>query len=488
MPPLRPVSPNAIPVPTTAPAAKPAAPAPAPAPAAQPNPTSWAAPVASARKASDGFVSAPSAIPNVQEIVRAGAADPLKRNEAFNAAHQQFGKMVQQVVDPQGLGPEAGVIPNWFGLGAYASAQVGRSMVIADRIDNGINLMKGEPHLSKRGEILDAMKLQGGMREVATKVSKALELVGFSEGEATALGATTTVMLAAERGAVGEALLKDPRVGIAVAYRLAELLTGEKPSPKGVLSGLGSALKGLFGGNDGAKDSKMLGRIQNIARTFKNMLAEGNVNVFGDVGGSAETFLKLKQAEGGKLTTDAVLQKLNLPESSAAGATKAYQWALANLNDPNARDFSKLAGPGSGNDRTRAAFALFVKAGETSDVAEKNKIVRMANALLLWREQAEQVQPAFVGTKPGEVSRPQIIDAITPMLKCDLSNGLSWHFEDWAKGQKDRDGNILTAKPSEYRWATFEDRWPATLDTLESGYRNAKAVWDFPSPKVTETT
>ncbi|MFP2912709.1 hypothetical protein ACLESD_48410 [Pyxidicoccus sp. 3LFB2] len=95
------------------------------------------------------------------------------------------------------------------------------------------------------------------------------------------------------------------------------------------------------------------------------------------------------------------------------------------------------------------------------------------------------MQPAFTpAVRPAtEVSRPELMQALTPLLRLGLGP-VTWTFSDYAATQRDRDSNPLTAKPTEYNWASFTDRWPAILTAFELGYRNPTALWELPPPLV----
>jgi hypothetical protein len=446
-------------------------------------PPRTAVPSAGSRAPATPLAPAPVAdpVPDVPGIIRSHR-DPVARNEAFNRAYQALGSGIQEAVDP-GFGfrgPSAGVLPNWFAVGAHASPQVGRSMVAAERTLKGLELLQGKPHLHDRAEIFDAMGLQGRDRQVAEQVAKALRLAGARGPEATAVASFATVLGAANRATATAGLTKDPRVAIATAWRMWHLV---KPEGKGLLGTATDALRGLFGGNGGARDSQVVGRVIQMAQTYRSLLADGNRAIFADIGASGEAYLRLR-ASLGRPTPEAVLEKLALPESSEQGAKKVYAYALAHhLDAPPPTDFRRFSGPGAGNDVVRAGFALYELAGRTEDPARKNALVAFANNLIAWREQFEAVQPAFEGARAGELSRQQVISAITPVVQVDVG-GMLWTLDGFARAAGDRDGKRHTAPASEYDWSRFDDRWPAILDAFRLTYTRPEAAFRFPDPRV----
>ncbi|MFP2933765.1 hypothetical protein ACLESO_53255 [Pyxidicoccus sp. 3LG] len=115
----------------------------------------------------------------------------------------------------------------------------------------------------------------------------------------------------------------------------------------------------------------------------------------------------------------------------------------------------------------------------------REALIAVANNCFAWREQHDAVQPAFTPPSrlPAEVSRPDLMQALTPLLRLELGT-VTWNFSDYAATQRDRDYNPLTSKPTEYNWAAFADRWPAILTAFDLGYRNPTALWVLPPPLV----
>ena len=107
----------------------------------------------------------------------------------------------------------------------------------------------------------------------------------------------------------------------------------------------------------------------------------------------------------------------------------------------------------------------------------------MANNYLAWREQHDAVQGAFTPAEPhaDEVSRPEVMRTMTPMLVVHFGT-LEWTLADYAYAHEDRDGDPVTAQPTEYGWASFWDRWLAILDAFEKGYGEPTALWVMPEP------
>lgn len=406
----------------------------------------------------------------------AAHADPVDRNIAFNAAYQSFGTAIQQTLG-------ADTLPNWFAVGAHASPQVGRSMLVVDRVVDGLELLKRHPNHYRRSDVFDAMELEGAQRTIAHAVAGAVEVAGASKAGATALAILTTLLLTAKDSGSWQGVLADPRIAVTTGLRLWELARVDE-GVGGVLGTAWDALKGLFGRNEDAQDSKVLGRVALLASSYRSLLADANTAIFRDIGGSAEAFLRLRAANGGALTNKQVIADLHLPQSSARGAQRVYAWAKQQVNDPRTpSDFRGLARPGQGNDLVRAAFALYGDAGSAADPQEKARLVALANNLIAWREQAEVVDPRLNGERRGELDRAMLMHAVTPVVQLPIHDG-AWTFFGYARRQPDRDGSPLTAQATEYNWAKFQDRWAPILDGFAYAYAHQDDVWRFPDPDV----
>jgi hypothetical protein len=410
-----------------------------------------------------------SDVPEVRAII-AAHSDPIARNEAFNAAYQVLANGLQDAI-----GRAPGTRPNWFAVGAHASPQVGRSMLAAHQTLRAIEMLRQEPAAS-RDRVFDELGLEGGIRRLAGAIATALDVVGPSGG-ATAIGCFVAISIATDRATSTRGLM-DPRLAIAVAYRIHELAR-----PPGSI--LGNAIAGLRGvlGLDPRAAEQLLHNVGRLARTYESLLAEGNRAIFADICGSAASFLRLRERRP-DLEPEDVLSQLRLPESTASGSRRVYEHALEHAFDRSPpTDFSRLAPPGSGNDLVRAAMALYTLVGQTRDVDRKNAIVAHANNLIAWREQFETVQPAFEGTRSGELDRGRVLSALTPLVQVPFT-GATWTFASFARRQHDRDGRVWTARASEYDWSKFPDRWPAILDAFELAYRNPQSVLRFPDPRL----
>lgn len=425
----------------------------------------------------------PSDIPNVQQII-ATHTDPIARNEAFNSSYAYFARRMQQVVDPSfanGKGA-SGIHPNWYAVGAHASPQVGRGMLASDMAMHALELLRGSPNAATRAEAFDAMKLTGDRRKSAEHVASALQKFGASEASATAVSILVSLMDASGAAMNEAGIASDPRTMVAVGYRVWNLL---RPGGSGVLGQLGAAfgmVKGIFGGNQAAQDSAVLANAEKLCLTFKSLLADGNKAIFGDIGASAERYLRARDAAGRALTPDEVLTKVKLPGATAGGSRKAYEFAVAHAFDKSPpSDFRKLGV--TGNDLVTAGFALYELAGKTQDGRKKNALISMANNYIAWREQYEAVQPAFFGQKPGQMDRAKLMSAFTPAIQVAMGE-TKWTFAEYSSRLPDRDHNPLTSHASEYNWATFDDRWPGILDAFKQAYANEEDVWKFPRAQV----
>ncbi len=441
-------------------------------------------------------------IPNVRAIL-ARYSDPVERNLHLNAAYQTFAREIQaSITSPRSaptttprLGrrafvadaappPHTNDLPNWFAVGAHASPQVGRGMRAATKALEALERSK-DPNTT-RTELFDAMDLEGPRRAIAEHIARVIDVVG-SNRTATAVGVTVALFCAVDDAAALRGLVSDPRLLTQVAYRFWNLVApGEG---RGTVArifdspwSIGNAFRDWFG-LDQRRDSQILENLEAMCRTYRALLGDGNRDIFGDIGASAEAFLRLRDRDG-PLTPEAVVAKLALPESSATSSLAIYTWAreAARTRGPP-EDLGDLTAPHLGNDRVRAAFALYVLAGRTDDPTYKANLVRFANNLVAWREQAEAVQGAFVDTAPGELDRSAVVSAITPVVQVPIGRDL-WTFFDFASRLGDRDGNPLTSPAGEYNWSRFDQRWPAILDSFDYAYARPTEVWRFPTDLI----
>jgi hypothetical protein len=132
-----------------------------------------------------------------------------------------------------------------------------------------------------------------------------------------------------------------------------------------------------------------------------------------------------------------------------------------------------------------AAFALYEEARLAPTPARRDALIAMGNNYVAWREQHDMAQPVFSPAvqRADEVSRPALLQALTPFLTTDFGT-VKWNYSDYAYEQPDRDGNLLTSQPTEYSWAVFADRWSAILYAFEKAYLDPAALWVMPEPVV----
>ncbi len=430
-------------------------------------------------------------IPDVRAIL-ARHRDPVERNLHLNAAYQTIARDVQRSLTPPrrptrvgGIGRSTHAepatlgetLPNWFAVGAHASPQVGRGMRAATQTLEALEMLV--ERRAGRDAVFDAIELSGARRKIAHHVARAIDVVG-TDRAATAIGAAVALFCAVDDAAALRGLASDPRLLTQVAYRFWNLVApaeGRSVLDR-ILHAPSAISNALFGWMGDRVESEILDNLATLCRTYRALLGDGNHDIFADIGASAEAFLRLRAR--GPLTPDAVVDKLHLPESSAATSRAVFAWAREAAKDgPPPADLGDVAAPHLGNDRVRAAFALYVLAGQTEDDTYRNDLIRFGNNLIAWREQAEAVQRAFTATKPGELERSDVVAAITPVVQVPVGREL-WTFFDFASRRGDRDGNPLTAPAGEVNWARFEDRWPAILDSFDFAYARPAETWRFP--------
>jgi hypothetical protein len=380
----------------------------------------------------------------------ADSATPLEDNRRITAGYIQLANALQALLDPDFQpGSTSGVRPNWFAFAPHASHAAGKGMLNAALARRLLATARGEPSLSV-AQSLDRMGLTGSELLPVEKLSLELVAHGLPFDAAAALGALTTSMN-------GRALA-DPRTLTTTASRFASLYWSAPALPP-------------------------LDKAEAVVLTLERTLHEGNVAIFADIGGAANAWLDWRR-EVGEVTPERVLEELPLAGASREEARLAYEYALEHAHDtPRPHAFDRLFPGMDARSLVVAAFALYEKARLTPEPAEREALLAVANNFLAWREQHDAVRPAFTPASAhgDEVSRPGVMEAMTPVLVVHFGT-LEWTLADYAYARPDRDGNPLTAPPTEYGWATFWDRWPPILDSFESGYREPRALWVMPGP------
>jgi hypothetical protein len=378
-------------------------------------------------------------------------ASSLQTNSRITQGYLQLAVRMQAVVDPDYRpGVPSRVLSNWFAFAPHASQEAGKGMLGAHLARAIIDAAQGEPAPSVR-HALDRGGLDGPERIVAEKVADTLRWFGLTHDVAASLG---TLLSAANIDA-----LADPRTLWITTFRVARLLhesLGNTP----------------------------LERAEAVARTLEQLLLDGNVAIFEDIAGSARRYLDWRQHTGPDTVTSArVLESFTLEGARPEDARRAWEYAHQNVKKtPLPTNFDTGLPGVSGRSMLVAAFALFEDA-RRARAEDPYTLIAFANNYLAWREQHDAVQPAFTPATPkvGEVSRSTLMRALTPTLRLPLGP-IAWEFTDYTRTLKDRDGNFLTSKPTEYNWALFEDRWPAILDAFALGYGNQEALWALPKP------
>jgi hypothetical protein len=379
------------------------------------------------------------------------SAPSLKTNSRITQGYLQLVEPMQAVVDPDFRpGLPSRVLSNWFAFAPHASQEAGKGMLGAHLARAIIDAAQGEPAPSVQ-EALERGGLSGPERIVAEKVADTLRWFGLTHDVAASLGALLS--------AANIEALADVRTLWITTFRVTRLLhesTGHTP----------------------------LEKAETVARTLEQLLLEGNVAIFEDIGGSGRRYLDWRQHTGPeKVTSARVLESFALEGARSEDARRAWTYAHQSVKrTPRPTSFDTELPGVDGQSLVVAAFALFEDA-RRAPVGERDALIAFANNYLAWREQHDAVQPAFTPSTPkvGEVSRSTLMRAMTPTLRLPLGP-VAWEFTDYTRTLKDRDGNFLTSKPTEYNWAVFADRWPAILHAFELGYGNQEALWAMPKP------
>lgn len=382
------------------------------------------------------------------------AGTPLRQNRFITEGYIRIAHALQSLLDPAFRpGTSGTVLPCWFAFAPHASQEAGKGLLGAAIARRIIDIAQGEA-LPSAAHAYDRVGLTGPMRKGAEKLSTALSWHGLPRDAAAVIGALASAMNLEP--------LSDPRTLWSTAHRIARLFF----QAPGVLP---------------------LDKAEALARTLERMLNEGNVLIYTDIGGAAQAYLSWRTGAGA-VTPDRVLREFTLPGARPQDARRAYDFLVLRTHErPTPSDFGRLLPGVSGTSLVVAAYALNETARQAPGGAARDALIALANNCLAWREQHDAVQPAFTpaSRRPDEVSRAELMQALTPLL-CLQMGPVMWNFSDYTATQKDRDRNPLTSKPTEYSWAVFADRWPAILHSFDLGYRHPSALWTLPPPLVPE--
>jgi hypothetical protein len=406
---------------------------------------------------------APAAAP-APNLVRAtepplhepGGETPLEINRRITQGYIQLANTMQALLDPSfRSGGVSKLRPNWFAIAPHASQEAGKGMLGARFARLILDAAEGDSAPSVQ-HALARGGLAGRPREVAERVANTLRWYGLPHDVAAALGALLS--------AANLEVLADPRTLWITTYRFARLVQ-EAPGPT------------------------PLDKVESVVCTLEKLLLDGNEAIFGDIARSARVYLDWRQQVGAQGVTAArVVEQLALPGARPEEAARAWRFGLEHARDERLpTDFAQALPGVSGQSLVVAAFALYEDARQASSLELREALIASANNYLAWREQHDVVQPAFTLPQPpaGEVSRSELMRAMTPLLRLELGR-VAWEFSDYTATQRDKDYNPLTSKPTEYNWALFADRWPAILHTFALGYRHPEALWEMPKPLLEE--
>jgi hypothetical protein len=378
---------------------------------------------------------------------------PLEQNRLITQGYLRIAHTLQAVVDPSFKpGGTSSMMPCWFAFAPHASQEAGKGILGAEIADRIIDAAQGEP-ASSMEHALQRANHSAARRVSVAALSHALSWYGLPRDVAAAL--------ASLQGAMNLEALIDPRTLATTAERFAKLYM-EAPG------------------------ADPLSKAEAIVVTLRRTLNEGNVLIFSDIGGSADAYLSWRQKVGAAPAAARVLAEFSLPTSRPEEAQQAYTFALQHAQRvPRPSDFERLLPGMSSASLVVAAFALYEQSRQAPNPMVRDGLIGLANNYLAYREQFHAVQPAFTPAvrRPDEVSRTELMQALTPVL-CLEMGPVEWKFTDYSSTQRDRDGRLMTSKATEYNWALFSERWPAILQSFEFGYRNPKALWVAPPPLI----
>jgi hypothetical protein len=381
---------------------------------------------------------------------------PLEDNRRITEGYIQLAYEVGGLLDPAlQPGGSSNVRPNWFVFAPHASRTGGEGMLGTALARRMIDTARGEPSLSVL-HALDRAGLTGGARLTIEHFALELTVQGLPIDAAASLASLTTAMN-------GEALA-DPRTFATTTSRFASLYWS-------------------------APAIHPLDKAESVVLTLERTLHEGNLAIFTDIGGSARLYLAWRRQVTGEVTPERVLTEFTLQDTVPQEARLAYEYGMAHANDtPRPFLLADLFPGMHWKSLLVAAFALYEEARRAPTPSARDALIAMGNNYVAWREQHDMAQPVFTPAvlHADEVSRAELLEALTPMLTTDFGT-LEWNYADYAYSQPDRDGSVLTSPPTEYSWAIFWDRWTGILYAFEQAYGAPSALWVMPGPIVDPT-
>jgi hypothetical protein len=363
-------------------------------------------------------------IPDVASIVKNPNLHLVALNKEVTAGHRAFGSLFQAIVDP-GFTGSSEAAPNWFAISPYASREAGQAMqgaqdaknVIHAAFASGATMMPFFP-----------LRLAGAVLKAVWDATHAdFDLKSY----------------------------EDPVVAAISADRVLNLV---KTAP-------GKGLEAKF---------------MAVANTLGNCLESGNRAIFGDLGGSAETYLKWR-AQQDSVTPDKVVQDFDPPHRQDAARILSQGRAVVSGSGPIPSDVDAWL-PGLAPEALLpGGFALYELAGQSRDPQQRDRAIDLANMLLAWHEQHDVAQAAFTppSTPPGEVNRRQLMAIATPTIGLPLREH-GWTYDAYLDHQPH--SPLAPPPTTTHNWADFRDRWPAILDSFDDAYQEPGAMWPMPNP------
>ncbi|GMU57386.1 MAG: hypothetical protein AMXMBFR33_65320 [Candidatus Xenobia bacterium] len=377
-------------------------------------------------------VGADPQIPDARAIL----ADPSLRyvdlNRSINRSYAQFGRLMQEVVDPLFDGGSSQASPSWYGMAVYASRMAGRSMQAADQALSVVKQMEaGKSFACAVGSRAEGVDLEG------------LGLWGTVKLCAAFL---TALFLGQQEPGTRASAWFDPRTITVAAHRLAGVIR-EDSGP-------------------------VVDRLARVAQTLQNALEDGNRRIFADIGVAGQQFMEARRAKGAALTEGEVLAMAPEPEQARAVLEQSRQVIEQGGPLPTSTNTANMLW---------AAFALYEEAGK-SPPGRRDPAIQLANELMAYHEQFTVAVPAFEPPAPipGELDRPALFSVVTPSVCVPTREG-TWRYSRFASRElPPRDSNPMTPRVTEYNWARFEDRWPGILDFFGERYHRPEQSWPMP--------
>ena len=370
-------------------------------------------------------------IPDAEAVAQNPDLHGVELNRAINKTYVEMSRQLQRVLDPE-FEEGSKVSPSWYAMAIYASRGAGKGMLAAE---TALSVVEGERSLR---EMFPAVPEDDWQR-----VAPLLE---DSRGATKDCARFLVAFFLAQQDGPTRMTL-DPRVLAISAGRMANIISRPDTS------------------------------IFTFTRTLKNMLEDGNLRIFQDIGVACQHYLELRRDQPG-VTPEQVAQRFSQDPLALSAYQDGIRFAAAEDELPT--DFGPLYGLNT-SPLLASGFALYERAAGEKNPELRDRLIQHAGNLLAYHEQARVAVPAFLPGQilPGETERGDVMEVLTPQVDVKTRQ---WSWSMHKCDLPDLDGSFWTPPSTERNWAVFEDRWSPILDYFGRCAANPESLWPMPDP------